>query len=218
MFYYLKINNGYPFCIIGGQEEKIMDYKEQFGQEIYEYECDIIPNRLIVDNGVVVIPNETQLRNIDIENYVVPFGYYIKNDEVVSIPVNESFMVKPKFDEQMSIWVETATLEEYQQYKRKELQQCRDAEIVSDYDYNSHILQGTLLSQDKLFKAMSLGINEVEWVLADNTTTIFTHDDLANIVNGIAVREQQAFDKFNTLYGQVLLCETIDEIKLINWN
>lgn len=218
MFYYLKINNGYPFVIIGGQEEQIENYKQQFGNDIYEYACDIIPNRLVISEGVVCIPTETQLFNIEKENYVLPNGFYIKNSEVIPIPDNMEIMTKPIFDVNLEQWVESVTLEEMKSIKRTELKQHRDLSTVQDYEYNGVMYQADLVSQDKFFKSMLLNEDSIYWIAFDNTLHLLKHEDFVAIVDGLKQREKQSFAKFNELYKQVLLCSTIDEIKLINWN
>lgn len=221
MFYYLKINNGYPFVIIGGQEEQIENYKQQFGNDIYEYECDIIPNRLVINEGVVCIPTETQLFNIEKENYVLPSGFYIKNSEVIPIPDNMEIMTKPIFDVNLEQWMESITLEEMKSIKRIELKNARDTEILSHYLYtNNHIYDADLDSRNRLFQAQQLGVGaetNINWITADNQVSSVSNDDLVNIVNGIAFREQQLFDKFSSKYQQVLVCETMDAVKNIKW-
>lgn len=221
MFYYLKINNGYPFVIIGGQEEQIENYKQQFGNDIYEYECDIIPNRLVINEGVVCIPTETQLFNIEKENYVLPNGFYIKNSEVIPIPDNMEIMTKPIFDVNLEQWMESITLEEMKSIKRVELKNARDIEILSHYLYtNNHIYDADLDSRNRLFQAQQLGVGaetNINWITADNQVSSVSNDDLVNIVNGIAYREQQAFSKFSEKYQEVLNCSNVESIKNINW-
>ena len=217
MFYYLKINNGYPFVIIGGQEEQIENYKQQFGNDIYEYECDIIPNRLVINEGVVCIPTETQLFNIEKENYVLPNGFYIKNSEVIPIPDNMEIMTKPIFDVNLEQWMESITLEEMKSIKRTELKQHRDLSTVQDYEYNGVMYQADLISQDNFFQSLMLNETNIDWIASDNSVHKLTYDDFTAIVDGIKERKKQSFIKFNDLYNKVLLCETIDEIKVIVW-
>ena len=221
MFYYLKINNGYPFVIIGGQEEQIENYKQQFGNDIYEYECDIIPNRLVINEGVVCIPTETQLFNIEKENYVLPNGFYIKNSEVIPIPDNMEIMTKPIFDVNLEQWIESITLEEMKSIKRIELKNARDTEILSHYLYtNNHIYDADLNSRNRLFQAQQLGVGaetNINWITADNQVSSVSNDDLVNIVNGIAYREQLAFNKFASKYTEVLNCTNIDDVKNIKY-
>ena len=221
MFYYLKINNGYPFVIIGGQEEQIENYKQQFGNDIYEYECDIIPNRLVINEGVVCIPTETQLFNIEKENYVLPNGFYIKNSEVIPIPDNMEIMTKPIFDVNLEQWMESITLEEMKSIKRIELKNARDTEILSHYLYtNNHIYDADLDSRNRLFQAQQLGVGaetNINWITADNQISSVSNDDLVNIVNGIAYREQLAFNKFASKYTEVLNCTNIDDVKNIKY-
>lgn len=221
MFYYLKINNGYPFVIIGGQEEQIENYKQQFGNDIYEYECDIIPNRLVINEGVVCIPTETQLFNIEKENYVLPNGFYIKNSEVIPIPDNMEIMTKPIFDVNLEQWMESITLEEMKSIKRIELKNARDTEILSHYLYtNNHIYDADLDSRNRLFQAQQLGVGaetNINWITADNQVSSVSNADLVNIVNGIAYREQLAFNKFASKYTEVLNCTNVDDVKNIKY-
>ncbi len=217
MFYYLKINNGYPFVIIGGQEEQIENYKQQFGNDIYEYECDIIPNRLVINEGVVCIPTETQLFNIEKENYVLPNGFYIKNSEVIPIPDNMEIMTKPIFDVNLEQWMESITLEEMKSIKRTELKQHRDLSTIQDYEHNGVMYQADLISQDNFFQSLMLNEPNIDWIASDNTVHNLVYDDFVSIVDGIKERKKQSFIKFNDLYNKVLLCETIDEIKVIVW-
>lgn len=114
-------------------------------------------------------------------------------------------------------WIEGATLEESQLIKREELKNQRDLSTVQPFEYNGVFYQADLISQDKFFKSMMLNETDINWVTLDNTTHLLTHEDFGLIVNGLKEREKQSFIKFNELYGQVLLCETIDEIKVIVW-
>ena len=156
----------------------------------------------------ILLDNETSLLNQ---------GEYVESNQIKfkECPIG---LYKPQWVSPN--WVEGATLEEVQKHKREELQKGRDSQIIAPYEYNTVIYQADLNSQDKFFKAMQLGKGKeqpIEWIALDNSTHLLTNNDLINIVNGISERELESFNKFNELYGQVLLCETIDEIKVIVW-
>lgn len=118
-------------------------------------------------------------------------------------------------------WVESATLEEVQEFKRVELKNARDTEILSHYLYtNNHIYDTDLDSRNRLFQAQQLGVGaetNINWITADNQVSSVSNDDLVNIVNGIAYREQLAFNKFASKYTEVLNCTNIDDVKNIKY-
>ena len=118
-------------------------------------------------------------------------------------------------------WIEGATLQEVQEFKRLELKNARDTEILSHYLYtNNHIYDADLDSRNRLFQAQQLGAgleSSINWVTADNQISSVNNQDLNNIVNGIAYREQLAFNKFSVKYTEVLNCTNIDDVKNIKY-
>ena len=118
-------------------------------------------------------------------------------------------------------WIEGATLEEVQEFKRVELKNARDTEILSHYLYtNNHIYDADLDSRNRLFQAQQLGAgleSSINWITADNQVSNVSNADLVNIVNGIAYREQLAFNKFASKYTEVLNYTNVEGIKLIKW-
>ena len=118
-------------------------------------------------------------------------------------------------------WIEGSTLQEVQEFKRLELKNARDTEILSHYLYtNNHIYDADLDSRNRLFQAQQLGVgleSSINWVTADNQVSSVTNEDLINIVNGIAYREQLAFNKFASKYTEVLNCTNIDDVKNIKY-
>ena len=118
-------------------------------------------------------------------------------------------------------WIEGATLEEVQEFKRVELKNARDTEILSYYLYtNNHIYDADLDSRNRLFQAQQLGVGvetNINWITADNQVSSVSNADLVNIVNGIAHKEQLAFNKFASKYTEVLNCTNIDDVKNIKY-
>ena len=69
-------------------------------------------------------------------------------------------------------------------------------------------------------KAQQLGAGaetNINWITADNQVSSVSNADLVNIVNGIAYREQLAFNKFASKYTEVLNCTNIDDVKNIKY-
>ena len=173
-------------------------------------------NAIIVDGELRDKKREESIL-LDNELELLQPGEYVKDGKIVFVGCPED-LYKPLW--QSPIWIEGLSLDECKQVKRKELQSERDKLIIADYSYNGKLIQTDKESQNMLFQAKTLGYgtNEpIEWILSDNTTASFTNEDLTNIVYEIAMRKKETFDKFNTLYSQVLQCETVEEIKTIIW-
>lgn len=156
---------------------------------------------------------------IDNELELLYQGEYIDNNEILvkDCPNN---LYKPQWV--YPNWVEGATLDEVKEEKRIELKKERDKGIYEPYLYelNGHIYDADLDSRNRLFQAQQLGVGTTEninWITADNQIAPVSNNDLINIVNGIAFREQELFSKFSNKYNQVLSCITIEEVKSVNW-
>lgn len=130
-------------------------------------------------------------------------------------------MAKPIFDEETWKWIETAVFEEVQENKRIELKMARDTEIFSHYLHtNGYLYDADLDSRNRLFQAQQLGVGtetNINWITADNQVSSVSNTDLINIANGIAYREQLAFNKFASKYTEVLNCTNIDDVKSIKY-
>ena len=155
---------------------------------------------------------------IDDELSLLFEGEAIQNNSIALIP-KPTNLIKPIWS--YPNWNEGATLEESKEFKRVEFKTQRDVEILSDYLYtNGHIYDADLNSRNRLFQAQQLGVgttSNIDWVTADNKISSISNTDLTNIVNGIAYREQIAFEKFSTKYTEVLNCATVDEVKNIKY-
>ncbi len=184
----------------------------QFVTSEYKYDYPIIENGTVRNktrDERILLDNETQLL---IQGEYVE-GNLIKYKEY---PTN---LYKPKWV--TPNWIEGATLEEVQEFKRVELKNARDTEILSHYLYtNNHIYDADLDSRNRLFQAQQLGVSiesNINWITADNQISNVSNADLVNIVNGIAYREQLAFNKFASKYTEVLNCTNIDDVKSIKY-
>lgn len=156
---------------------------------------------------------------LDNENELLLPGEYVENNEIIFVEcpngLYKPIWVSPN-------WIEGATLEEVKEEKRLELKGYRDSEIYAPYLYeeNGHIYDADLDSRNRLFQAQQLGVGttaNIDWITADNQISSVSNADLNAIVNGIAVREQEAFRKFSTKYDQAINCTTVEEVKSISW-
>ena len=180
----------------------------QFVTSEYKYDYPIIEGNLVRNKTReerILLDNETDL---------LTQGEYVENNQ---IKFKECLSGLYKALWSTPNWIEGATLEESQLIKREELKNQRDLSTIQPFEYNGVLYQADLVSQDKFFKSMMLNETDINWIALDNTTHLLTHEDFTLIVEGLKEREKQSFIKFNTLYIQVLLCETIDEIKVIVW-
>lgn len=168
----------------------------------------------ILDNGILRNKTREERILLDNETNLLIQGEYVESNQIkfksCQNGLYKALWVTPN-------WIEGATLEETQLIKREELKKERDLSTVQPFEYNGVMYQADLVSQDKFFKSMMLNETDINWIALDNTIHLLTHEDFTLIVEGLKEREKQSFIKFNTLYGQVLLCETIDEIKVIVW-
>lgn len=159
--------------------------------------------RIILDNEIGLLLDGEYIENSAIKFKECPDNLYIPE------------WVSPN-------WIEGISLEDAKEKKRVELKNNRDIEIYAHYFYseNNHIYDADLDSRNRLFQAQQLGVgtsSTIEWITADNKISIISNLDLVNIVNGIAYREQQLFNKFSEKYQQVLDCGSVDSVKNINW-
>lgn len=157
----------------------------------------------------------TRINSPSIEDYVkyCPTEYRdcIASEEKIKNPITENNIVREATVE------EVLSLDEYKQYKRNELKKQRDLSITQDYNHNGVMYQADLISQDNFFQSLMLKETNVNWISSDNTIHNLMYDDFVSIVDGMKERKKESFIKFNDLYNEVLLCETIDEIKVIVW-
>lgn len=172
---------------------------------------------------------EKYYRNINNETFCFeysanPYDWGHKNETLIEITKEECF----KIEESKKIlpigsceWYNFANIEDVKNFKRLELKNARDLEIYEPYLYtNGYSYDADLNSRNKLFQAQQLGVGvetNINWITADNQISSVSNADLVNIVNGIAYREQLAFNKFASKYTEVLNCINVDGIKLIKW-
>lgn len=173
----------------------------------------------MIEGSTVRNKNREERVILDNELNLLQNGEIVSDNKIVTIekPTN---LYKPLW--QSPNWIESATLDEVKELKRVELKNHRDEEIYEPYIYtNSHIYDADLDSRNRLFQAQQLGVgtssSTIEWITADNKISSVSNEDLNNIVNGIAFREQQAFSKFSEKYQEVLNCSNVESIKNINW-
>ena len=171
-----------------------------------------------IKNGLVRNKTRDERILLDNETQLLIQGEYVENNQIKfkECPngLYKALWVTPN-------WIEGATLEEVQEFKRVELKNARDTEILSHYLYtNNHIYDADLDSRNRLFQAQQLGAgleSSINWITADNQVSNVSNADLNNIVNGIAYREQLAFNKFSVKYTEVLNCTNIDDVKNIKY-
>lgn len=167
------------------------------------------------------VRNKTREERILLDNEIelLTAGEIVENNKIIFIPADPE-LYTPVWTS--PIWIEGATLEEVKEIKRLELKEQRDREIYAPYLYamNGYSYDADLESRNRLFQAQQLGVgtNEnVNWITADNQISYISNLDLKNIVNGIAIREQSAFNKFSTKYDEVLNSTSVEGIKQITW-
>ncbi len=172
----------------------------------------------LIESGLVRNKTRDERILLDNESQLLIQGEYVESNQIKfkECPngLYKALWVTPN-------WIEGATLEEVQEFKRVELKNARDTEILSHYLYtNNHIYDADLDSRNKLFQAQQLGVGtetNINWITADNQVSSVSNADLVNIVNGIAYREQLAFNKFASKYTEVLNSTNIDDVKNIKY-
>lgn len=157
---------------------------------------------------------------IDSELNLLSQGEYVENGEIIFVECPKD-LYKPLW--QSPIWIEGATLDEVKEEKRLELKKCRDEGTYAPYLYesNGHLYDADLNSRSRLFQAQQFGVGttaNINWITADNQISSVSNNDLNNIVNGIAIREQELFSKFSNKYNQVLSYSTVEEVKSVFWD
>lgn len=178
----------------------------------------IIYNYPIIEGNTVRNKTREERILLDNELSLLMEGEVIQNNSIVLIqkPTN---LIKPIWS--YPEWTEGATLEEAKEFKRVELKKHRDEEIYVPYLYsNSHLYDADLDSRNRLFQAQQLGVGtnvNINWITYDNQISSVSNEDLNNIVNGIALREQELFSKFSSKYAQILNCTTVEQVKTIIW-
>lgn len=227
-YYYLRTdiakNNGLA-CMVAVEENPIYNYREFFNLnhsvDVVEFIGEYVPSNITYIEESHCIREATKQESYKNGNYKLTENEYIKDGVVKNIPPVDMSLAKPVFNEELEIWVDMSTLEESKEFKRLELKNARDTEILSHYLYtNNHIYDANLDSRNRLFQAQQLGVGtetNINWVTADNQISSVNNQDLNNIVNGIAYREQLAFNKFSVKYTEVLNCTNIDDVKNIKY-
>ncbi len=147
-------------------------------------------------------------------------GEYVDNNEIL-VKDCPNGLYKPQWVSPN--WIEGATIDEVKEEKRLELKRSRDEGTYAPYLYesNGHLYDADLDSRSRLFQAQQLGVGtttNIDWVTADNQISSLPNNDLNNIVNGIAIREQELFSKFSNKYNQVLSYLTVEEVKSVFWD
>lgn len=117
-------------------------------------------------------------------------------------------------------YVRVPTVAELYPAKKAELKAARDAEEVAPLEYNGKMFDYDIKSVIKLNEAhddLIVNGGTQPWICADNTTTVLTAEDIAQIKHLGKVRSNDLHLKYFQLKTQAEAAETVEELNAINW-
>lgn len=171
--------------------------------------------------GKIIYIYETMLEKDQLSTIFDPTTYWIDvtgQDVEVGYIVNFIDGVGITFSPPSN---EELTLDEEKEKKIEWLNAIRDSKdlepITTDkgtFDFDENAQK----SIDLALKVASIqGIEQTSWTLYDNTEVIVTVEDLNNVILTAGVRKIQNHAHCVELKNQVRECETIDEVRAIEW-
>lgn len=110
---------GVVFCYTYEMKNKIDNYREKFGDDCVEYIGDYLPHNILYDDNLnTIVENHTPVYE---QGRIDTTKYYIKDGVVKPYPEKDSFFIKPKFDIENEIWIETAKDYEILEYYKQQI-------------------------------------------------------------------------------------------------
>ena len=130
------------------------------------------------------------------------------------------------YDSETEAWIdyvpsETEVLNQAKEAKLAEIKSAYETEISADIQYMGTTFQADKKSQDIITKVLAASGGTLPtgfyWLDSSNNKITMTYDDLQGLANAILLRNQQLFDKYQTLKQQISSATTVDELEVIKW-
>lgn len=171
-------------------------------------------------NGLyVLVPGETAPEN----STEVPMDLEAKNHYLIHWNSKSWEYVENENDPEPKTGPEPElTLDEIKENKIMDLKFTRDAKEVEPVSTDKGIFDYDDKSRDRLFIARqaledSTPDGNIVWTTADNQRVSLGVKDFANINLMAASRSNELHIKYNQLKEAVLVCESKEEVEMINW-
>ena len=130
------------------------------------------------------------------------------------------------YDSETEAWVDyvpsaTEVLNQVKEVKLSEIKSAYGTEISADIQYMNTTFQADRESQVMITKVLAASGGTLPtgfyWLDSSNNKITMTYDDLQGLANAILLRNQQLFDKYQTLKQQINSATTVDELEVIKW-
>lgn len=212
--------------VVAVEENKILNYKERFG-DVIEYIGDDIPHFITYDEKAETIREATE------EEKLARKQIELADNEVIIDNVIYSYDKKYQKVVDNQIVNKTAkeliaegliTLEDVKKQKREELKKVRNQKIEENIEVYGSVFQ-VRNSDKEHFDDVDLMIRTHEinenykkkWVLADNSVKEFTAQQIIDVWKERTKRKDKIFIDFGSLSMKLQSCNSVEEIEKIKW-
>lgn len=107
-------------------------------------------------------------------------------------------------------------IQQAREIKLAELKVARDkAELqpINNFDVD----EKSIMRINNAITVINATKQPIEWTLADNTICMVNADDLQNVILALAQQSNDVHEKYRVLKEQVNACESIADVRAIEW-
>ena len=144
--------------------------------------------------------------------------HYVVNGEIVPIPAAPSIGYDFDYDAQEMVF----NIEKAKAEKWREIKSQREAEELSPFTWNDMTFDADRVSQSRIQGAAQLATIspefEVEWTLADNTTTTLNKTDIYGVASALGQRVSLIHQYARSLREAINHATNESTLSDINWN
>lgn len=135
-------------------------------------------------------------------------------DEECFIPIPPKTSLYSEFNFNEKKWVDTISLEIYQERKWNEIKLKRDELEFSGFEYGGHIYDSDAISQMRIVTAALLGV-PVVWTLKDNTLVSLSTEKLNELRLALAQHIESIHERGRLARDKIYAATTVQELDFV---
>ncbi len=163
------------------------------------------------------VPEDTELSKVYFGN--CSSFHYIKDGEAAEYPPKPNPLFT--FNYETHQWEDTRSLDEIKKAKWESIKSSRDIADSTPFNYIGNIFDANSTSKLSILNSAQIAFLDpsysVTWILADNSTTVLSAQNLLDLNKLINARTQANRNKAQSIREQLNTATTKKEVDSINW-